>query len=123
MDPVLEQSFVRYSAFGTLGSQPTFAACCTKVHCGPFVSFDTKGRQSQMLRHAHFYIKGGERTFATIAKWSCVNGESRHSISHRSRVLSAMRKAAALEDRSVGAGGQFFVRRARQEGSVAERKK
>jgi len=34
---------------------------------GPFVSFDTKGRQSQMLRHAHFYIKGGLRTFAAPA--------------------------------------------------------
>jgi hypothetical protein len=76
-----------------------------------------------MLRHAYFYTKGGLQTFATSAKWSCVNGESRHSISHRSRVLCAMWKAAACEDRRVGAGGRFFVRRARQGGSVAERKK
>jgi hypothetical protein len=34
-----------------------------------------------------------------------------------------MWKAAACEDRRVGAGGRFFVRRARQGGSVAERKK
>ncbi len=34
-----------------------------------------------------------------------------------------MRKAAAYEDRRVGAGGQFFVRRARQGGPAAERKK
>jgi hypothetical protein len=34
---------------------------------GPFVSFDTKGRKSQMLRHAHFYIKGGKQTFAAGA--------------------------------------------------------
>jgi hypothetical protein len=34
-----------------------------------------------------------------------------------------MWKAAACEGRIVGAGGQFFVRRARQGGSVAERKK
>ena len=33
---------------------------------GPFVSFDTKGRQSQMLRHAHIYIKGGLPTFAAL---------------------------------------------------------
>jgi hypothetical protein len=38
---------------------------------GPFVSFDTKGRQSQMLRHAHFYIKGGERTFAAVCVEVC----------------------------------------------------
>ena len=36
-------SFVFDAASVKVGSQPTFAACCTKVRCGPFVSFDTKG--------------------------------------------------------------------------------
>jgi hypothetical protein len=39
-----------------------------KVRKGPFVSFDTKGRQSQMLRHAHYDAKGGELPFAASAK-------------------------------------------------------
>jgi hypothetical protein len=30
--------------------------------------------------------------FAAGANWSCVNGESQHSISHRSRVFYAKRK-------------------------------
>jgi hypothetical protein len=41
--------------------------CVVKVRFGPFVSFDTKRRQSQMLRHAHFGTKGGNRTFAALA--------------------------------------------------------
>jgi hypothetical protein len=41
-----------------------------------------------------FDAKGGNRTFAASAKWSCVAGESRHSISHRSRFFSAMLTAA-----------------------------
>ena len=39
---------------------PQHLEVMAKVRKGPFVSFDTKGRQSQMLHHAHFYIKGGE---------------------------------------------------------------
>jgi hypothetical protein len=48
--------------------------CGPRLH--PFVSFDTKGLKQQMLRHAHFYMKGGFQTFAASANWECVNSES-----------------------------------------------
>jgi hypothetical protein len=32
-----------------------------------------------MLRHVHFYMKGGFQIFAASARWECVNSESRHS--------------------------------------------
>ncbi len=41
-----------------------------------------------------FGMKGGKCAFAAGARLPCVDGDSRHSISHGSRVFSAPRKAA-----------------------------
>ena len=40
------------------------------------MSVDTMGRQSQMLRHAHFYIKGGKQTFAAVTIEVCFADEA-----------------------------------------------
>jgi hypothetical protein len=55
---------------------------------------DTRTARSMAFAAAAPDTSGGNRTFAATAKWQCVNGESRRSISHGSRVFSAMRKAA-----------------------------
>jgi hypothetical protein len=54
-----------------MSAERTLTVTAAIVWFGPFVSFDTKGRQSQMLRHAHFYMKGGKRTFAALCMEVC----------------------------------------------------